>query len=317
MQETSARLLRVLSLLQMRREWTGAELADRLGVTTRTVRRDVDKLRSLGYPVNAAPGVAGGYQLGAGAALPPLLLDDEEAIAVAVGLRSAAGGSIAGIAETSVRALAKLEQVLPSRLRHRIAMLADVTVPLMAGGTAVDPERLLAVAAACRDHHRLRFDYRSHDGTESLRVTEPHKLVYTGRWWYLVAYDVDRAAWRTFRLDRLVPRTPTGPRFTPREPPEEAATYVSRSVSSAPYRYRARVLMHAPASLVADVASPTASRVDPIDDTRCVLTAGSNSLDELAIYIALKGVDFEVLEPPELADHVGTLADRLRRSTRR
>ena len=241
----------------------------------------------------------------------------EMAAPLAVGLRSAAGGSIAGIAETSVGALAKLEQVLPSRLRHRIAMLTDVTVPLMPGGTAVDRERLLAVAAACRDHHRLRFDYRSHDGAVSLRATEPYKLVHTGRWWYLVAYDLDRADWRTFRLDRLVPRTPAGPRFVPREPPEDAATYVSRSVSSAPYRYRARVLMHAPASLVADVASPTASRVEPLDHATCVLTAGSNSLDELAIYIALKGVDFEVLEPPELAAHIATLAARLRRSAPR
>ena len=166
MWETSARLLRLLSLLQTRRDWTGAELAERLAVTARTVRRDVDKLRGLGYPVEASPGVAGGYRLGAGAALPPLLLDDEEAVAVAVGLRTAANGSVSGIAETSVRALAKLEQVLPSRLRHQVNLVHSVTVPLHGGGPTVDAATLIAIAAACRDHLRLRFDYRNHDGTE-------------------------------------------------------------------------------------------------------------------------------------------------------
>lgn len=167
MLETSGRLLKLLSLLQSRREWTGGELADRLGVTVRTVRRDVDKLRSLGYPVNATLGVAGGYSLGAGAQLPPLLLDDDEAVAVAVGLRTAAGGTVTGIAETSVRALAKLEQVLPSRLRHRVTSLQRMTVPLAGGAPTVDSEVLTTVAAACRDQQRLRFDYRDKGGTET------------------------------------------------------------------------------------------------------------------------------------------------------
>jgi predicted DNA-binding transcriptional regulator YafY len=205
MLETSARLLRLLSLLQTHRHWTGAELAARLGITARTVRRDVEKLRSLGYPVNATPGVAGGYQLGAGASLPPLLLDDDEAVAVAVGLRTAAGDTVAGIAETSVRALVKLEQILPSRLRNRVNTLWSVTVPLIAGGPTVDPDTLTAIAAACRDHHRFRFVYRDRDGTETLRSTEPHRLVHTGRRWYLVAFDTDREDWRTFRVDRLEP----------------------------------------------------------------------------------------------------------------
>jgi predicted DNA-binding transcriptional regulator YafY len=300
--------------MQMRREWTGAELAERLGVTARTVRRDVDKLRSLGYPIEAAPGVAGGYRLGAGAAMPPLLLDDDEAVAVAVGLRTAAGGSVAGMAETSVRALAKLEQLMPSRLRHRIETVSEVTVPLEPGGTAVAPDVLTAVAAACRDSHRLRFDYRGRDGAETLRVTEPHRLVHTGRWWYLVAYDIERADWRTFRLDRMRPRTPTGPRFVPREPPRDAATYVSHATASAPYRYQARIRMHAPAETVADVASPRASRVEPVDDQTCLLYAGSNSLDQLALYVALKDVDFDVLEPPELVARVRALGDRLSRA---
>src|SRR6266545_4142025 len=175
MLDTSARLLRLLSLLQARRDWSGADLADRLGVTPRTVRRDVDRLRHLGYPVHATPGTAGGYRLGAGAALPPLLLDDDEAIAVAVGLRTAAGGTVAGIEETSVRALAKLEQVLPARLRHRVSALQAVTVPLAGSGPTVDPGTLTLVAAACRDQQRLRFDYRHHDGTQSVRTTGPRR----------------------------------------------------------------------------------------------------------------------------------------------
>ncbi|MGN9910602.1 helix-turn-helix transcriptional regulator [Phytohabitans sp. LJ34] len=314
MWETSARLLKLLSLLQNRRDWSGAELAERLGVTPRTVRRDVERLRGLGYPVHAVPGVAG-YRLGAGAALPPLLLDDEEAVAVAVGLRTAAGGSVAGIEETSVRALAKLEQVLPSHLRHRVNALQSVTVPLTAGGATVDPATLTAIASACRDSHRLRFDYRQADGTESRRDVEPYRLVHTGRRWYLVAWDTGRADWRTFRVDRLAPRTPTGPRFQPRELPADAAAYVSQSVASAPYRYQARILMHAPVEVVAEMASPTAARLEAVDEHSCVLHAGGNSLDEMALYIGLKGIDFEVLDPPELVDHIRALAQRLVRAS--
>ncbi len=206
MLETSARLLKLLSLLQSPRDWSGAALAAELGVGVRTVRRDVEKLRTLGYPVDALPGVAG-YRLGAGAALPPLLLDDEEAVAVAIGLRAAATGSVAGIEESSVRALTKLEQVLPSRLRHRIKLLQAVAVT-PSGGPPVDPDVLLTTAAASRDHQRLRFDYRNHDGTATTRTTEPHRLVHTGRRWYLVAWDLDRSDWRTFRLDRLLAADP-------------------------------------------------------------------------------------------------------------
>ncbi|GAA2600196.1 WYL domain-containing protein [Dactylosporangium fulvum] len=307
----AARLLRLLSLLQTRSEWTGAELAARMEVTDRTVRRDVEKLRSLGYPVRATPGVTGGYRLGSGGALPPLLLDDEEAVAVAVGLRTAAGFSVAGIAETSVRALAKLEQMLPSRLRHRVRLLQEVTVPLAAGGPAVDPDTLTALATACRDHHRLRFDYLDHDGVPSVRTTEPHRLVHTGRRWYLLAYDVERSDWRTFRVDRLRPRTPTGPRFVPREPPAPPAEQLSQSVASDVYRFRARILMHAPAEVVADRSSPTAGRLEPLDDARCVLHTGSNSLEQLALYVALKGIPFEVLDPPELVTVIRGLAQRL------
>jgi predicted DNA-binding transcriptional regulator YafY len=316
MLETSARLLRLLSLLQTRRDWSGGDLADRLGVSARTVRRDVERLRQLGYPVHAGTGTAGGYRLGAGAALPPLLLDDEEAVAVAVGLRTAAGGTVAGIEETSVRALAKLEQVLPSRLRHRVSALQSVTVPLAAPGPTVSPDTLTAIAAACRDHQRLRFDYRHHDGRESVRTTEPHRLVHTGRRWYLVAWDTEREDWRTFRVDRITPRTPTGPRFTPREPPDrDAAGYTSWSVSHAAYRYRARFTMHAPAAAVTERVTPLSGLVEAVDEHTCLLYTGANAVDALAIYVALIGFDFEVDEPPELVDQIRVLADRLARAT--
>jgi predicted DNA-binding transcriptional regulator YafY len=275
------------------------------------VRRDVDKLRNLGYPVDAVPGVAG-YRLGAGASLPPLLLDDDEAVAVAIGLRAAATGNVAGIEESSVRALAKLEQVLPSRLRHRVRLLQSVAVTPAVGAT-VAPEVVMAVAAACRDHQRLRFDYRSHDGTSTVRTTEPHRLVHTGRRWYLVAWDLDRADWRTFRLDRLEPRIPTGPRFTPREPPELDQT--TRGVASGAYRYQARFLMRAPAEQVADRIPNTIGTVEPLGETSCILATGSNSLDELTLHVGLLGFAFEVQEPPELIAHLRALSTRLGAAT--
>jgi predicted DNA-binding transcriptional regulator YafY len=277
----------------------------------RTVRRDVDKLRTLGYPVHATPGVSG-YRLGAGARLPPLLLDDEEAIAVAIGLRTAASGTVAGIEEASVRALAKLEQVLPSRLRRRVNLLHSVTVAVPATGPIVDADTLTAVAAACRDHHRLRFDYRSHDGTASLRTAEPHRLVHTGRRWYLIAWDVDRADWRTYRMDRLVPHVPTGPRFTPREAPDvDLAAYLSRGVSTAVYRYQARITMHVPAETAAEQIPPTIGVIEAIDSETCLLHTGSNSLDELAVYLGLFNLPFTVHEPPELTMRIRDLAARL------
>src|SRR6266545_6447022 len=208
MLETSARLLRLLSLLQTPRAWTGAELSERLQVSGRTVRADIDRLRRLGYPVHATRGAVGGYRLSAGTALPPLLLDDEEAVAVAVGLRTAAGGTVTGIEETSLRALAKLEQVLPTHLRGRVNALHTHIVATSKGGPTVDAAVLTTIAAAARDRHRLRFDYRTHDGSASIRSVEPHRLVHTGRRWYLLAWDTDRQDWRTFRVDRITLRTP-------------------------------------------------------------------------------------------------------------
>jgi predicted DNA-binding transcriptional regulator YafY len=314
---TSARLLRLLSLLQARADWSGQELAERLGVTTRTVRNDVARLRGLGYPVDANPGVGGGYRLGAGAALPPLLLDDDEAVAVAVGLRTAAGGSVTDIQETSIRALAKLEQVLPSRLRHRVRALQTATVEVPATGPTVDAEVLSVIAGACRDHQRLRFDYRDHDGSASVRTVEPHRLVHDRGRWYLVAWDVDRRDWRTFRADRIQPRTPTGPRFAPRDPPDgDVVTHLLRGVGSATWRYRARVTVRAPAALVA-ARLPPAVVVEAVDERTCVAEVGSDTPQMLAAYLGMLDADFEVGEAPELVEHLRTLADRYRHATER
>ncbi|WP_435862603.1 helix-turn-helix transcriptional regulator [Streptomyces phaeochromogenes] len=320
MLETSARLLRLLSLLQAHREWSGSALADRLGVTPRTVRRDVDRLRELGYPVNASPGTGGGYQLGVGAELPPLLLDDDEAVAVAVGLRTAAGQGIEGIGETSVRALTKLEQVLPHRLRRRVGALNAFTVPMLRGPqpSAVDPAVLTDLAAACRDSERLRFEYRDHGGSSTRRTVEPHRLVCTERRWYLVAWDVDRDDWRTFRVDRVTPKPPHGPRFTPRQAPaDDLAAYVSKGVSVRAYATHAVVRLLVPKEEAAQRISPSAGTLEAESDSSCILRTGAASLDVMVIHVMLMGVEFEVLEPVELVEAIRTARDRLTRTLER
>ncbi|HSA52981.1 MAG TPA: YafY family protein [Yinghuangia sp.] len=316
MLETSARLLRLLSLLQTHRDWTGTELAERLDVTPRTVRNDVERLRSLGYPVHATRGAAGGYRLGAGASLPPLLLDDEEAVAVAVGLRTAAGGTVSGIEETSLRALAKLEQVLPNHLRRRVNALQTYTVPVPGQeGPRVDADVLTTIAAACRDHERLRFDYRDHSGAATLRNVEPYRMVHRGRRWYLVAWDTQREDWRIFRVDRIAPRTPSGPRFTPRPLPEEdIAEYVSARVSVAPWRTRVRVTVHAPAAEIAARVPAFAGSVEPVDEETCVFTTGYDNPETMAAWLGLLGADFSVQDTPEVIPHLRELADRFARA---
>ncbi len=310
MLNTSARLLRLLTLLEARREWRGAELAARLQISPRTVRNDVARLRELGYPVQATPGVAGGYRLAAGAAMPPLLLEDEEAVAVALALRSSAGGGVAGIEETAVRALVKLEQVFPSRLRRRVNALQAYTVAVASTGPTVDPHTLALIAGACRDLELMRIDYKKHDGTESTRSVEPYRLVHLGRRWYLVAWDRDRLAWRTFRVDRMQVHRPTGPHFTPRElPAEDIAAYVTRSVRSAPLRYEARVMVKAPAHVISERV-PRDISVEPIDDATCTVIARSNSVEMLALYLGMLDADFVVTDPPELVERMSTLAAR-------
>jgi predicted DNA-binding transcriptional regulator YafY len=314
MLETSARLLRLLSLLQARREWSGPELAERLEVGTRTIRRDVERLRRLGYPVEATPGVAGGYRLGPGADVPPLLLDEEEAVAVAVGLRTAASVGVAGIEETSVRALAKLERVMPSRLRRRVNALGSATVPYAFTGPAVDAEALAVIAATCRDHERLRFRYRSHDGAGSRRLVEPHRLVHTGRRWYLVAWDADRADWRTFRVDRIDGPASTGARFHPRElPAKDAAEFVSRSLQSYPSRYEARVTVQCPAAELQG-RRWLGGDITPLGEHRCELRTSDDGLDWLAMRIAMITEPYEVDGPPELLDRLRAIGAGVERA---
>lgn len=316
MKETSARLLRLLTLLQTRRDWSGAELADRLGVSTRTVRRDVDKLRDLDYPVEASKGIDGGYRLGAGAELPPLQLDDEEAVAIAIGLRSTTGSSVEGLGETALRALVKLEQVLPVRLRHRINSMQISTVRTPGWGETVDAEVLTTIGAACRDHQRLRFDYRGHSGSESLRTAEPHHLVTWGRRWYLVAWDVVRNDWRTFRVDRMRPWTPAGPRFTPRELPErDAATFVAQRIAQR-WPYQATVRLHVSADSAVAQDSASYGRIEPVDDNSCLLHLGADNPHGLAFLLGALEVDFEVENAPELAEQLLRIAGRFRRAAR-
>jgi predicted DNA-binding transcriptional regulator YafY len=306
----------LLGLLQVRPEWPGAELADRLGVTVRTLRRDVQRLRDLDYPVHSVRGAAGGYRLGRGQALPPLLLDDDEAVAVVVSLRSAASQTVAGLSEASVSALAKLDQVLPARLRERMAALQEAMVAVTGPGPVVDPSQLAALAAACRRHQRLRLRYRDRSGSDSSRIVEPHRLVSAGYRWYLMAFDVGRADWRTFRVDRIVGPTDAGQRFVPRAAPDPAA-FVAAAVTSAPYRYQAQVLVDAPAAVVAERFSSTSGVVANAGDGRCQLTTGADSLELLTFYLAGIGADFTVLAPPELTGYIGETADRLRRAADR
>jgi predicted DNA-binding transcriptional regulator YafY len=300
--ETSVRLLRLLSLLQAQPDWSGAELADRLGVTTRTVRNDIERLHILGYQVRSTTGPAGGYRLTAGAALPPLLLDDEEAIAVAVGLHAAAGGTVTGIEEASLRALTKLRQLLPSRLGHRTDALRAAIDTVAGRGPTVDAETLAVIAAAIRDRERLRFDYLDHDGTASRRSAEPHRLVFTGRRWYLLAWDDDRDDWRTFRADRI--------------PGGDAAAHVVRGAGSTAWPHPATVRLHAPAEALAERLPPAAGLLQPDGEHASILETGSDSLYDLVAFLSSLEVDFTVIDPPELRQVLHTLAGRYLAATR-
>ncbi|MGW3106035.1 helix-turn-helix transcriptional regulator [Streptomyces sp. NPDC001100] len=318
--DTPARLLQLLSLLQTPREWPGGELADRLGVSRRTVRRDIDRLRELGYPVQATLGADGGYRLVAGKAMPPLVLDDEEAVAIAVGLRAGAGHAVEGVDEASVRALAKLEQVLPSRLRHRVATLQAATTPLTSGdGASIAPETLTVMASTVAGRERLRFAYRAKDGTESRRVTEPYRLVSTGRRWYLVAYDLDREDWRTFRVDRVSEPFATGARFTPRElPTGSAAEYLRQSMYRQQASYEYSVTFAAPADVVAARVPAWMGTPEPLDEHSCRLRATTgDEVRWLAVRLALLEFGFTVQEPEELVRCVRELGERLSRAAGR
>lgn len=313
MSDTTARVLRLLGLLQSRAIWTGPELADRLGVTTRSVRRDVERLRGLGYPVRASSGTGGGYQLGAGGTLPPLLLDPDEAVAVTVSLRLAAGGSVTGVEESALRALAKLDQVLPNGLRGEVEAISQAVVAVEGVSMPVDAGLLSTVARACRDHVRLDFDYEARDSSPSTRRVEPYRVVAMGRRWYLVAFDLDRADWRSFRLDRVRPESlhVTTFRFPPRSAPDPVA-YVRDSVLRSPYRYVARLRVHASLDEVSTRIPQNAGALTDLGDGTCLLETGAETLDYLVIETLWLGVDFEVLDPPELRDRAREIAARLR-----
>jgi predicted DNA-binding transcriptional regulator YafY len=315
--ETAGRLLRLLPLLTARPSWRGDELADRLGVTTRTVRRDIDRLRELGYPVRAIPGRLGGYALGPGARLPPLLLDEDSAVAVALGLRAAAADpGLRGSQEAAARAAAAIDQVMPPRLRRRVEAVTAATVPLVPSEPSIEPNELAILALACQQAERLRFQYRDGAGLDSRRHVEPYRLVSTGRRWYLVAHDLDKTEWRSFRVDRMDDVRPTGARSRPADPPD-AARFVSESISSGPYRWRARALLDAPAAVVAARVPSTVAVVETIGARHCLLTSGSDSLDSIALHLALLGIPFTPLEPPELRDRCAVLAERLHAAAHR
>lgn len=315
MSETTSRVLHLLGLLQSRRVWSGEELAEHLGVTGRSVRRDIDRLRDLGYPVHASKGHGGGYQLGAGAALPPLLLNPEEAVAMAVCLRVAAGGSVAGVGESALRALSKLDQVMPSRLRAQVSALHDATVTLTSGqhDTPVEPDVLMTLARACRDHEHVSTGYVDIRGNATQRRLEPYQLVTTGRRWYLLTYDRDREDWRTLRLDRMADVRALGSTFIPREAPD-AASYVRRSISSSPYRYVARVRYQACQDVLARFFSAASVQIEPDGPDACIVTTGADDPERMVPWLAIPGVDFEVLEPPEVVEAVRSVAERLRRA---
>lgn len=309
---TSARTLRLLSLLQRRRHWSGTELADRLGVSLRTLRRDVDRLRELGYPVDAQPGVAGGYALAPGAALPPLVLDDDEAVALAVGLGAAASTGVAGLAEPSVRALAKVVPVMPARLRRRVDALRSVTVPGTwgAGEAGAAPDVLTAVALACRDGERLAFRYTAADGTRTDRTLDPYRLVPLGAHWYLVAWDPDRGDWRVFRLDRVADPRATGRPFAPRPlPADDVAAYVRERVSGGPERWRVEAVVDAPAAVVRARVTWWLS-VEDEPDGRCRVRLDVDDLLWAATALGLVGAGFTVVSPPELVTTLEEVAGR-------
>jgi predicted DNA-binding transcriptional regulator YafY len=342
MANTSSRTLRLLSLLQNHRFWPGAELAGRLGVSPRTLRRDVDRLRELGYPVTAHPGVDGGYQLASGAALPPLVVDDEEAVALAVGLRLATQGAAQDttaqettgqdstgrdtvdhgtIAEAAARALAKVTQVMPARLRRRAEAVAAMTESATWEGagqaTAINPDALASAALACRDAERLRFGYIAADGARTQRHVEPHRLVALDRRWYLVAYDLARNDWRSFRLDRIADAPqPTGARFRPRTlPAADAAEFVRRNIAAVPGPWPVKAVIAAPAAVVRGRIGRWAT-VEEDGPGRCLLTMTPDNLDWPVIALGVVGADFQVLSPPELTERIAEWGTRFTQATR-
>jgi predicted DNA-binding transcriptional regulator YafY len=317
MLSTAARLLRLLTLLQARASWAGPELALRLEITARTLRRDIDRLRSLGYACRSSGGVAGGYHFGAGTTVPPLMLDGDEAVAVALALRTAAGATVKGIEDAGQRALVKLEQALPTRLQRRVKALDRSIVRLPDTGPSVTMSAVAALAAACSDQVEARFRYRDHGGQSSARVVEPYRLVHMERRWYLLAWDKQRDDWRTFRVDRIEDPAVSERRFAARPlPAGDAGAYVAHAASAGPYRFRASVILHAPIGDVRPRMPATSGQLEPIDDRRCRLHLAAPKLEGLAVMLGALDLDFEVEQPPALVALLGRAADRLRRASR-
>ncbi len=315
MLQASARLLRLLTLLQARSSWAGAELAERLEVTPRTLRRDVDRLRSLGYPIDGASGVAGGYKLGSGAALPPLSLDEDEATAVFVGLHAAAGTGITGAGTSAMRALTKLEGVLPTRLRKNLRTLRSSVLELSDRPRHLSLANVSSLAGACSERLVTRIGYTARDGTKTERRVEPFRLVRVGALWYLVAWDPSKEDWRTFRLDRIATVERQNERFKARAAPDDdLVAYVTKSLSSSSFTHQAKVLLHAPLENVQPRVGPHDGLFVRVSDTTCSLELGAPTLDVLVSRILWLGVDFEVLSSDALRRHLLSIAARLGRA---
>ncbi|MFD0378084.1 helix-turn-helix transcriptional regulator [Streptomyces sp. NPDC127112] len=311
--DMTARVLRLLSLLQTRREWSGADLAERLAVTVRTVRRDIDRLRELGYPVDSARGHAGGYRLASGTDLPPLLLDDDEAVAITVALRTATGSGLSGVEESALRALAKLEQVLPQRLRGRVTALQSSLAGIVweDRGPRADPALLATLAVTCRDHEIVTFDYTARQGTATPRRAEPCHLVDSGGLWYLVAHDTGKDDWRLFRLDRITNLLPTGRRVPARAVPgDDPAAFVAGPLASAPTRYRVVATVHAPEDRVRAGTPGLATRLTPVDEHTCRVDASDDHLPRIARTLAALDADYTLDADPAVLTHLRTTAHR-------
>jgi len=311
---TSARMLRLLSLLQTHRYWPGAELSERLEVSARTLRRDIDRLRELGYHVDAVRGVAGGYQLRAGGSLPPLLLEDDEAVAIAVGLRTAAAGAVSGMEETSVQALTKVIALMPPRLRRRMDALRSQTDNLVwGGGPSIDADVLTTLAQACRDDEPLTFGYTARGADRTERRVEPHRMVSIGRRWYLVAYDRDRLDWRSFRVDRISDPATTGQRFRPRElPADDALSFVQAGIRAMPQKYAVRVRVDATVKAVEGVVGRWGDV--SADGDRALLEMNVDALEWPVMVLTQLDADLEVESPPELRDLLVRTAERFSRA---
>ena len=311
---TSARMLRLLSLLQTHRYWPGGELADRLEVSARTLRRDVDRLRELGYVVDAVRGVAGGYQLRAGGQLPPLLLEDDEAVAIAVSLQSSAAGGTPGMEDIAVQALSKVIALMPPRLRRQMDALRSQTERLpWSGGPALDPALLSTLAQACRDSEPIHFTYTARDSEPTDRWVEPHRMVSMGRRWYLVAYDRDRQDWRSFRVDRISEPRTSGHTFRPRElPAEDALSFVQAGIRRMPQRYAVRVVFDTDPEVITAFAGRWATVSGA--PGRAVLEMNVDTLEWAMFMLANLEADFVVESPPELVEAVARAGQRFGRS---